>query len=225
MTDFELDCINKATKFAYECLINTKVVNDEIKDYAKVYRYEHSLRVGQNAKVLAEADIKDGHNTNLFVCCMGGVLHDIGKFQNYIETDKSHGMCGALMARPFLEGLGLDEKTIGDICFSIASHSGDYHQYEYPDIREAHIVEEADDCDRYSMYRVLAKISDWEEESNSRDKIIEKCSNYIERMKRDLGRVNCLTKLGNVTLKNNIQTQIDAFNLYKIQVERTKEIA
>lgn len=224
MNKLEMDMIHKATLFAYECLINTKVEDPEIVDHAKKYRYEHSLRVAQNAKIIALKDIEDGHDVNIFVCVMAGVLHDIGKFQNFIETDKNHGLIGAIMARPFLESLCLDDKTINDICYCISSHSGDYHDMDYEEIREAHIVEEADDIDRYSMYRVLAKISDWEYESKSNEEIIEKCSNYIERMKRDLGRVNCLTKYGNSELKKNIQTQIDAFNLYKTQVERTKEI-
>ena len=217
----ELALLTKAQEFAYECLINTKIVTDDMSDVAKWYRYEHSLRVAENGRLLAADAIKRGMKVNEFVVRMACMLHDIGKFEAFMIPNKSHGLVGGEMARPFLKSLGLDDKTTEDICWSIACHSGDYNQYEYDDIIEAHFVEEADDLDRYGMLRVLAKIGDWKETSNSMDELVEKINKYVLRLKRHLRNMHCVSPLAYKLLKKQIKLQIDAFNGYKRQMVNT----
>lgn len=224
LTKKELNMLSKAQEFAYESLINTKINTDDMSDVAKWYRYEHSLRVASFGKMLAMDAKKRGMKVNEFIVRMACMLHDIGKFEAFIIPNKSHGLVGSEMARPFLKGLGLDEKSIEDICWSIACHSGDYNQYEYDDIIEAHFVEEADDLDRYGMLRVLAKIGDWKATSNSMDELVEKIDKYVLRLKRHLKNVNCTSPLATKLLRKQIKLQINAFLGYKKQMVNTVSV-
>lgn len=215
--------IQKCIDFAYECLINTDVVHPEIKDYAKTYRFEHSLRVMQNAKMLAEVEIEKGSNVNLLTCMISSILHDIGKFKCFI-IDEEHGILGSKMARPFLEGLGLEKKQIDDICYCISAHSGNFKVYEYEDILEAHIVQEADDIDRYGMYRVYCQISDYEAEESSFEGKANRAKRYIEKLNRELEKVIAVTDLGKKIITEEIKLQILALTGYYEQMAKTKGI-
>lgn len=220
----DLDLLKKAQEFAYDCLINTQVQADDLNDVAKWYRYEHTLRVASWGKMLVDDAKKRGMEVDEFVVRMGCMLHDIGKFEAFNIPNKSHGLVGSEMARPFLKGLGIDDKTVEDICYAIACHSGDYHQYEYEEIIEAHFVEEADDIDRYGMLRVLAKIGDWFANSNSMDELIEKIDKYVLRLRRHLRKMKQVSPLANKVLRKQIKLQIDAFLGYRKQMLATRDV-
>ena len=216
--------LKKAYEYAYECLINTKVVTDDMSDIAKYYRYEHSLRVASFGKMLVKDARKRGMEVDEFTVRMACVLHDIGKFEAFLIPNQSHGLVGSNMARPFLKGLGIDDKTVEDICYCIACHSGDYHQYEYEEIIEAHFVEEADDLDRYGMLRVLAKIGDWKAQSKSMAELIGRIDAYIERLKRHLSKLHCVSPKADKMLRKQIRLQIDAFYGYRKQMVATVDV-
>ena len=217
----DIDLLKKAQEFAYECLINTKVNVYDMSDVAKWYRYEHSLRVASWGKMLVKDAKRRGIEVDEFVVRMACMLHDIGKFEAFLIPNKSHGLVGSEMARPFLKSLGIDDKTTEDICYCIACHSGDYHQYEYDEILEAHYVEEADDLDRYGFLRVLAKIGDWKESSKTMDELISKIDSYVLRLKRHLKNMNPKSPLANKLLKKQIKLQIDSFLGYRKQMLAT----
>lgn len=217
----DLGLLKKAQEFAYECLINTKVETSDMSDVAKYYRYEHSLRVASFGKMLVKDAKKRGMNVDEFVVRMACMLHDIGKFEAFLIPNKSHGLVGSCMARPFLEGLGIDKKTVEDICYCIACHSGDYHPYEYEEIIEAHFVEEADDLDRYGMLRVLAKIGDWRDSSKTMKELIAKIDAYVLRLKNHLKNMNPVSPLAKKLLKKQIKLQINAFLGYRKQMVAT----
>ena len=210
-----------AYDFAYDCLINTKVDTPDMSDIAKYYRYEHSLRVATWGKMLVDDAKKRGMEVDEFVVRMACVLHDIGKFEAFLIPNESHGLVGSKMARPFLKKLGIDDKTVEDICYCIACHSGDYHQYEYDEIIEAHFVEEADDIDRYGMLRVLAKIGDWKAQSKDMTELVQKIDNYIARLKKHLKNMHYVSPKASKILNKQIRLQINAFAGYKKQMLAT----
>ena len=218
------EMLKKAYDFAYECLIHTKVNTPDMSDVAKYYRYEHSLRVATWGKMLASDAKKHGMEVDEFVIRMACILHDIGKFEAFLIPNESHGLVGSKMARPFLKSLGLDDKTVEDICYCIACHSGDYHQYEYEEIIEAHFVEEADDIDRYGMLRVLAKTGDWKAQSKDIDELVGKIDSYIARLRRHLNNMHCVSPKAGKLLKKQINLQIGAFYGYKKQMLATVDV-
>jgi putative nucleotidyltransferase with HDIG domain len=118
---------------------------DQILSHAG-YRWEHTQRVAQYGKVIAETD---GANVELVVA--GCLLHDIAWFDTNSENSREHGRVGAKVARPFLEGLGYTPDQVENICYSIATHVDE----ESPTTIEAQIISDADNVDRFGPYRVL----------------------------------------------------------------------
>jgi putative nucleotidyltransferase with HDIG domain len=118
---------------------------DQILSHAG-YRWEHTQRVAQYGKVIAETD---GANVELVVA--GCLLHDIAWFDTNSENSREHGRVGAKVARPFLEGLGYTPGQVENICYSVATHVDE----ESPTTIEAQIISDADNVDRFGPYRVL----------------------------------------------------------------------
>ena len=216
-----LPLLKKAQEFAYDCLINTKVEAEDMSELAKWYRYEHSLRVASFGKMLVDDAKKRGMSVDEFTVRMACMLHDIGKFEAFLIPNMSHGLVGAKMARPFLKSLGIDDKTIEDICWCITCHSGEYDQYEYVDLIEAHFTEEADDIDRYGMLRVLAKIGDWKESSKDYLEVIEKIDKYIASLRHHKKNIKCTSPKAEKIIRKEINLQIEAFYGYRKQMALT----
>lgn len=125
-----------------------------------LYRYEHCLRVAHIGRVVAEREGMDPDILEL--ACL---LHDIGKFNATVPVD--HGRSGAILARPILEELGLEETRITEICQGIAMHTDGKWNYdpESPDFPGhdlfdhapsllARSVGDCDNVDRYSLLRI-----------------------------------------------------------------------
>ncbi len=122
------------------------------KDYLKLYlagadyRWQHTLRVAQFGKVIAE---NEGVDVELVVAAC--LMHDIAWFDTTAENNREHGRIGAIKARPLLERLGFSQRRIKNICYSIASHVDE----DDPETLEAKIVSDADNIDRFGPYRIL----------------------------------------------------------------------
>ncbi len=136
------------------------------------YRWQHTLRVAQFGKVIAE---NEGAEVELVVAAC--LLHDIAWFDTNAENSRDHGRVGAEKARPFLENLGYSQKRIKNICYSIAAHVDE----DNPTTLEARIVSDADNVDRFGPYRILqwcfSDIADYE-------KLAAKLSERIQRLEQ-----------------------------------------
>lgn len=115
------------------------------------YRLEHSYRVANIAKTIAE---KEGFDVTL--ATMAGLLHDVGYGTDWASEDlwKEHGRIGAAMARPFLVDLGLSEQQVGDICYGIAIHVDDVADFPWERTAFCETVGDADNIDRFDAYRI-----------------------------------------------------------------------
>lgn len=117
---------------------------------AKAYRIEHSYRVANIGREIAQ---KEGFDeTEMVIACL---LHDVAYCEEFGENGwVEHGRRSAKIARPFLEQLGLAEDRLRDICYGIAIHVDD--QADFPGERTpfALTVGDADNIDRFDAYRI-----------------------------------------------------------------------
>ena len=137
------DLYLKAADFLKSTLNSCK----RIGDIEKKYRYEHSMRVASIAHHIA---VQEGQDVT--ITTIAAILHDVGKFETDINAD--HGRVSADVAMAFLEKSGLTKKQIQDIHYSIATHVDGSAGYDYENIPEADTVSDADNIDRFGMYRI-----------------------------------------------------------------------
>jgi hypothetical protein len=111
------------------------------------YRWKHTLRVCHYGRQLAEAE---GANVELTLAAC--LLHDVAVFEDGDWHD--HGRLGARLSRPYLQTLYAPAEA-EHICYSVALHADDRADFEHPPTVESKIVSDADNIDRFDVYRLL----------------------------------------------------------------------
>ena len=120
----------------------------------KAYRTEHTYRVANIGREIARAEGFD--ETEMVIACL---LHDVSYCEEFDENGwNEHGRRSARIARPFLEKLGLPEDRIGDICYGIAIHVDDEADFDGERTPFALSVGDADNIDRFDVYRIHEKL-------------------------------------------------------------------
>ena len=117
---------------------------------AKAYRLEHSYRVANIARRIAQQEGFD--ETELVIA---GLLHDVSYCEEFGEDGWiEHGRRAARIARPFLTELGLAADRVDEICYAIAIHVDD--EADFPGERTPFSlsVGDADNIDRFDVYRI-----------------------------------------------------------------------
>lgn len=119
------------------------------------YRLEHSYRVANIAKAIAEAE---GFDVTHAV--IAGLLHDIAYCEEMVtrEDRLNHGRRSAAIARPFLETLGLSADAVNEICYGIAIHVDDEADFEWDRTPFCETVGDADNIDRFDVYRIYESL-------------------------------------------------------------------
>lgn len=150
----------------------------------RAYRTEHSYRVANIAKTIAQAE---GFDVTQAV--MAGLLHDISYCEEMVSREDrlNHGRRSAAIARPFLEGLGLPADAVNAICYGIAIHVDDEADFQWERTPFCETVGDADNIDRFDVYRIYESLQ-WMQfskmplaEKQSRvDSIIDKLTRYKE---------------------------------------------
>ncbi len=117
----------------------------------KSYRLEHSFRVANAARLIAE-----GEDMDVEGLVIAGLLHDVSYSEDWGSQEEwwNHGRRSAQIARPFLESLGMETSRIQEICYGIAIHVDGKAGFPGEDTIFARSVGEADDVDRYDVYRI-----------------------------------------------------------------------
>jgi len=163
------------------------------------YRWQHTLRVTQFGKIIAENESVDVES--IVAACL---LHDIAWFDTTAENSRDHGRIGAEKAQPLLESLGYRRKLIKNICYSIASHVDE----DDPSTLEAKIVSDADEVDRYGPYRILqwcfSDIKDYE-------KLATKLSERIRRLEQYRDENPLFTSTGRQLFAEQLNLQLRFF--------------
>ena len=184
------------------------------------YRLEHSYRVANIAKTIAEAE---GFDVTYAV--IAGLLHDIAYCEEMVthEERMNHGRRSAAIARPFLENLGLPADAVNEICYGIAIHVDDEADFEWERTPFCETVGDADNIDRFDVYRVYESLQFIQfsemplaEKQSRVDSIIDKLTRYKEM------------KLGTETAKKlwvaRLDYQLSFYAKLKSQLENSKMI-
>ena len=184
------------------------------------YRLEHSYRVANIAKAIAEAE---GFNVTHAV--IGGLLHDIAYCEEMVtrEDRMNHGRRSAAIARPFLENLGLPADAVNEICYGIAIHVDDEADFEWERTPFCETVGDADNIDRFDAYRIYETLEYLKFSEMSLDDKMERVISTIEKLTRFKEM-----KLGTVTAKElwlqRLVYYIGFYEKLKAQLENSTTI-
>lgn len=167
------------------------------------YRLEHSYRVANIAKTIAQ---KEGLDVTAAV--IAGLLHDIAYCEEMETREEriNHGRRGAELARPFLETLGLCADTVNDICFGIAIHVDDTASFEWERTPFSETVGDADNIDRFDAYRIYETLQ-WQKFS---ELSFEERQKKVQLTLEDLYRIRGM-KLGTKTAEALWQERVDYY--------------
>lgn len=145
------------------------------------YRLEHSYRVANIAKTIAEKEGMDATNA-----IIAGLLHDIAYCEEMStrEDRLNHGRRSADIARPFLESLGLSYESIQDICYGIAIHVDDQANFQWERTPFCETVGDADNIDRFDAYRIYETLQSIRFSELSLDEKLAKVTSAMERLER-----------------------------------------
>jgi uncharacterized protein len=164
------------------------------------YRWQHTLRVAQFGKVIAENEGVDVES--VVAACL---LHDIAWFDTDAENNREHGRIGAGKARPFLVSLDYSSRRIKNICYSIAAHVDE----DNPKTLEAKIVSDADNVDRYGPYRILQ----WcYSDIKNYEKLAAKLSERIPRLEQYREENPLYTSTGQQLFAEQLNLQLRFFS-------------
>ena len=197
------------------CFLEEKLNNSaSIDAVEKKYRLEHSLRVANIACFIAKREGQD-----VFITTLAAILHDVGKFDT--EENIEHGRVSADVALVFLKTLGISKKQMDDVHFCIASHVDGYAGYEYENIAEADTVSDADNIDRFGVYRIYQKLA-WDNvEALPALEGAEKYSIIAEKTERFRDANTLSTSTANEMFRKNLDIQIDFFKNLAEELKQT----
>ncbi|MBQ7729197.1 MAG: HD domain-containing protein [Spirochaetales bacterium] len=175
MLDKEL--VRKTEEFLKERFDSADFLNSH--QEAKAYRLEHTYRVANIGRTIAE---KEGFDeTEMVIACL---LHDVSYCEDFGENGWiEHGRRAAQIARPFLTSLDLAQDRVNEICFGIAIHVDEKADFPGQMTPLALTVGEADNIDRYDAYRI--------HEILTNDKFLDKgLDEKLEYLNKRLARLN-----------------------------------
>lgn len=115
------------------------------------YRYTHSLRVAAIGAQIARADGLDEE-----ALVLGCLLHDISYRREFLTEEEwqGHGRESAVLARTWLQSLGLLEQQIEELCYGIAIHVDGEADFPGENTVLASLIGDCDKIDRYDVYRI-----------------------------------------------------------------------
>ena len=186
---------------------------------ARDYRLEHTYRVANIGRRIAE---KEGFDeTEMVIACL---LHDVAYCEDLNEIGwREHGRRSARMARPFLEELGLPEDRISDICYGIAIHVDDEADFEGERTPFALTVGDADNIDRFDVYRIHETMG----YEGFLEKKLDEKREYVERRiarLRELRKLTLGTRTAEELWKSRLDFYIEFFEKLADQIANSSGI-
>lgn len=165
------------------------------------YRWEHTLRVCNYGKIIAE---EEGADVGVVVAAC--LLHDIAHFEPGVYKD--HGRVGANMSKPLLEQLDFSAEQLDNICYSIAVHVDGEAGYEHEETLEAKCVSDADNIDRFSALRILMYCAP---ELNDLTALADKLGERLKTLEKYRRDQVLETNTGNRLFNHQLDRQIEFF--------------
>ena len=146
----------------------------------KAYRLEHSYRVANIGREIARREGFD--ETEMTIACL---LHDVSYCEDFGDDGwNEHGRRSAKIARPFLTELGMPPERIEDICYGIAIHVDDEADFSGERTAFALSVGDADNIDRFDVYRIHETLCHDGFLEKSVDEKREYAEKRLERLRR-----------------------------------------
>lgn len=213
------DLIDKTERFLKETFDNSAFLNSHPSD--KEYRLQHSYRVANIGKMIAEQEGFDA--TEMVIACL---LHDISyceTFQDFEKDWKNHGRTAARISRPFLESLGLAPERINDICYGIAIHVDDEADFEGERTPFAETIGDADNIDRFDVYRIYESLQYCKFSDMPFEEKVEKVNDTLERL-NDLKSMKLGTKTAEKLWQERISYNIGFYEKLREQLKNSTEI-
>ena len=120
-------------------------------DWQRYYRKEHSLRVAAIGAYIAR---EEGMDEEEMICAC--LLHDAAYFRGFKDRQEwvDHGRNSAKIAKPVYESLGFSEAQVEEMCFGISTHVDEEKDFPRPWTIFERTIRNADDIDRYDVYRL-----------------------------------------------------------------------
>lgn len=182
------------------------------------YRFEHSVRVANIGKIIAE---KEGMDSDaMVIACL---LHDIsycGEFKDRADS-VNHGRYSAKIARPFLEEIGIEPEIIEDICYGIAIHVDD--EADFPGKRTAFAlsVGDADNIDRFDAYRIFENLKWVKYDEMTLPEKKEHVLRVLERLEK-YKNLDFATETGRKMWLEKLDYQIGFYEKLRAQIENSE---
>ena len=211
------ELVRKTEEFLKEKFDSAIYLNEHPE--ALYYRLEHSYRVANIGRQIA---LKEGFDeTEMVIACL---LHDVSYCEEFDEDSwKNHGRRAAVIARPFLEELGLSKDRIDDICYGIAIHVDDEADFEGERTAFALTINDCDNIDRFDVYRIHETLNyDDFLNMNFEDKY-EYVNKRLNRLK-ELFNMELATKAAEELWKQRLSFYIDFYERLLNQLKCSKEI-
>ena len=211
------EIIKKTEDFLKRKFDEGAYLNSHPKD--KAYRLEHSYRVANIGRMIAE---KEGFDeTELTVACL---LHDVAYCLEFGENGwKEHGRWSSDIARPFLAELGFAKDRIEDMCYGIATHVDDVADFSGESTPFSLSVGDADNLDRFDVLRIHETLcKDGFTDLNIDDKIL-----YVKKRilrLRELSEMPLGTKTAEMMWKERLSFYISFYNKLENQFESSRYI-
>lgn len=210
--------IKKTETFLKETFAQSKYLQSHPAD--RDYRLEHSYRVANISKAIAEAEGFDVTHATI-----AGLLHDIAYCEEMVTRKDwlNHGRRSAAIARPFLESLGLSDDVVNEICYGIAIHVDDTADFEWERTPFCETVGDADNIDRFDAYRIYETLEKLKFSEMSYEDKTETVTSTIEKLTKFKE-----IKLGSATAKDlwlqRLEYYIGFYEKLKSQLENSTSI-
>ena len=186
----------------------------------KVYRLEHSYRVANIAKEIAQAE---GFHVTYAV--IAGLLHDISYCEEWETQEQwmNHGRRSAQIVRPFLESLDIPSADVNDICFGIAIHVDDKADFEWERTPFCDTVADADNIDRIDAYRIYEHLEFCKFSQMTLEQKREKVESTLARMQR-FKRRKLATDTGTMLWIERVDYYTSFYEKLKAQLDLSNSI-
>ncbi len=209
------NCVKLTEEFLKKKFDESEYFSD--KKSEKDYRFEHSVRVANIGKIIAE---KEGMDADaMVIACL---LHDISYINEFEsrEEARNHGRYSAKIARPFLEEIGMEPEIIEDICYGIAIHVDDEADFSGKRTAFALSVGDADNIDRFDVYRIFENLK-WvkydEMSIEEKEKHVKKTIERLESYKN----LDFATETGKNMWLEKLEYQIGFYKKLSAQIENS----
>jgi len=164
------------------------------------YRWEHTLRVTQYGRQLAALE-----SANTELCMVACMMHDISRLSWKVHNVE-HGRSGAKIARPFLQELGYADHDVENMCYAIAMHVDGKADFDHPLTPEVKVVNDADNIDRFSAYRLISQFRD---PRDGFDTFITRARKQMERLNKSRKLTRMLTESGKKIFYRQLDLQVE----------------